>query len=347
MKKKQKCEISQDFLGFWLHTQNPRRFAGFAVVVVVTFFSMTSSTMSMLFVRNVSFLKKIDNQLGGLTVFRRKMAIFIEGETKHILPTKTNEQFAKVSPSNNNYSFSILNHSTTATSNQQTTEAHRAKQRSTKEGYTPNCASWDWHECDPTARSKRRWEDYYATQEHMSTERAIPELVTWQGQKCITVRCPPASRYGGGTASPTETAEDEQHKGYESGVTPIAFSTYERLGLEGRSAIETLAAEAHWNFDDPSNQRSQVAKWRNTLEQRVLHAQTDVLLLFLDGEECTGWQRHAGTRLGRQRTAATHSHKLSDQQAATIKANRVLAEARRGILKAQGEPGDGRRGDGN
>ena len=30
----EKCEISEDFSGFWLHTQNPQRFLGGAVVVV-------------------------------------------------------------------------------------------------------------------------------------------------------------------------------------------------------------------------------------------------------------------------------------------------------------------------
>ena len=117
---------------------------------------------------------------------------------------------------------------------------------------------------------------------HVDLERAIPEFFTWRGQKCteaildaairwptslhttvvdITVRCPHASRYGGGvTAPPTEAAEDEKHKRYGPQVTPIAFSTYGRLGREGRNAMEALAAEARWNSDDPSNQRSQVAK---------------------------------------------------------------------------------------
>ena len=135
---------------------------------------------------------------------------------------------------------------------------------------------------------------------HVDLERAIPELFTWHGQRCteaildaairwptslhttvvdITVRCPHASRYGGGvTASPTAAAEDEKHKRNGPQVTPIAFSTYGRLGREGRNAMEALAAEARWNSDDPSNQRSQVAKWRNTLEQSLLHAQADPFL---------------------------------------------------------------------
>ena len=40
----------------------------------------------------------------------------------------------------------------------------------------------------------------------------------------ITVRCPHASRHGGGvTASPSAAAEDEKHKRYGPQVTPIAF----------------------------------------------------------------------------------------------------------------------------
>ena len=201
-----------------------------------------------------------------------------------------------------------------------------------------------------------------STGAHVDLERALPELFTWHGQKCtearldaairwptslhttvvdITVRCPHASRYGGGvTASPTAAGEDEKHKRYGPQVTPVAFSTYGRLGREGRIAMEALAAEARWNSGDPSNQRSQVAKWRNTLEQSLLHAQADVLLLSLGAEGCAGWQKRAGTRLGRQRAAALHAHKLSDEQVATIQTNRVLAEARRDALQAQREPGE-------
>ena len=195
---------------------------------------------------------------------------------------------------------------------------------------------------------------------HVDLERAIPELFTWHGQKCteaildaairwptslhttvvdITVRCPHASRYGGGvTASPTAAAEDEKHKRYGPQVTPIAFSTYDRLGREGRNAMEAQAAEARWNSDDPSNQRSQVAKWRNTLEQSLLHAQADVLLLSSALRDAQDGKKRAGTRLGSQRAAALHTHKLSDEQVATIQTNRVLAEARRDALQAQREP---------
>ena len=38
---------------------------------------------------------------------------------------------------------------------------------------------------------------------------------------------------------------------YGPRVTPIAFSTYGRLGRERRNALEALAAEARWNSDDP------------------------------------------------------------------------------------------------
>ena len=46
----------------------------------------------------------------GVTVFQIRVTIFIRRETKtHILPTKINEKIAKVSLSNNNYSFRIIN----------------------------------------------------------------------------------------------------------------------------------------------------------------------------------------------------------------------------------------------
>ena len=59
----------------WLHTQNPRRFQGFTVVVV-TFF-VESSTISMILFRNVSFQRKINNPFWGLTVLALLTIIII------------------------------------------------------------------------------------------------------------------------------------------------------------------------------------------------------------------------------------------------------------------------------
>ena len=71
-----------------------------------------SSTISMILFRNVSLFPEENQQpvLGGNRFFQRKGTIFIGRETKpHILPTKMNEKkIAKVSPSNNNYSFRII-----------------------------------------------------------------------------------------------------------------------------------------------------------------------------------------------------------------------------------------------
>ena len=86
----------------WIHTQNPRRFRGFTVVVV-TFF--------VILFRNVSLSRgKSTTRFGVSPFFRRKVAIFIGRETKtHISPTEINEKkIAKVSPSNNNYSIRII-----------------------------------------------------------------------------------------------------------------------------------------------------------------------------------------------------------------------------------------------
>ena len=132
------------------------------------------------------------------------------------------------------------------------------------------------------------------------------------------------------TASPTVAVEDEKHKRCRPRVTPTAFSTYGRLRCQGRNALKALAAEARWNSDELSTQRNQVARWRKTQEQNLLHAQADVLLLSLGAEGCTGWQKHARTPLNRQRTAAKTS-----EQVATIRTNRANAGARREVLSAQ------------
>ena len=100
----------------WIHKQNLRRFPEFTVVVVA-FFSSKSSTISMILFRNVSLsLGKSTTRFGGSPLFRRKVTFFIGRETKiHIFLTKIDEKIAKVRPSDNNYSFRIINHSTTTT----------------------------------------------------------------------------------------------------------------------------------------------------------------------------------------------------------------------------------------
>ena len=76
----------------WIHTQNPRRFPGFTVVVVTLFFEILDDFHD--FVSEcVSLPRKINNPCFCVSpFFRRKVAIFIRRETKtHILPTKINE----------------------------------------------------------------------------------------------------------------------------------------------------------------------------------------------------------------------------------------------------------------
>ena len=63
----------------------------------------------------VSFPKKINNPFWGLTVFSKEKWQF-SLDVKHKLIyywRKINEKIAKVSPSNNNYSIGVINHSTT------------------------------------------------------------------------------------------------------------------------------------------------------------------------------------------------------------------------------------------
>ena len=55
-------------------------------------------------------------------------------------------------------------------------------------------------------------------------------------------------------------------------------------------------------------QRSQVARWRKTLEQNLLHAQADVLFFSLRAEDCTGWQKHPGTRGAHRRDTYKPRH---------------------------------------
>ena len=130
------------------------------------------------------------------------------------------------------------------------TEAQRAKQRLTRAGCTACCASWDRHEIRPHGAVQTTLGGLLRNSgEHTSTSREqIPELFTWQGQKCtaildtairwptslhttvvdVTARCPHASRYGSGVpASPTKAAEDEKHKRHGSRVTPHRFRDLE------------------------------------------------------------------------------------------------------------------------
>ena len=72
----------------------------------------------MILFRNVSLSRgKSTTRCGVSPLFRRKVTIFIGCETKtHILLTKINEQkIRQCQPSNNNYSFRIINNSTTTT----------------------------------------------------------------------------------------------------------------------------------------------------------------------------------------------------------------------------------------
>ena len=75
----------------WIHTQNPRRFPGFTVVVV-TFFVKILDDFHDFVLECVSFPRKINNPFWeGNRFFRSKVTIFIGRETKtHILQTKMN-----------------------------------------------------------------------------------------------------------------------------------------------------------------------------------------------------------------------------------------------------------------
>ena len=55
----------------WIHTKNIRRFPGFTVVVV-TFFVELLDDFHDFVSECVSFLKKINNRFGGVSVFQKK-----------------------------------------------------------------------------------------------------------------------------------------------------------------------------------------------------------------------------------------------------------------------------------
>ena len=70
--KHEKCEILRDFQGFWLCTQNPRRFQR-VCRCCANFFSKTSSTMSMILFRNVSLSRgKSTTRFGGSQRFSKE-----------------------------------------------------------------------------------------------------------------------------------------------------------------------------------------------------------------------------------------------------------------------------------
>ena len=98
MKKTKKMEGEkkkghlQIFLRFFcLHTQNPRRFPGFAVVVV-TFFDVIFDDIHFFF-RNMFFVKEINNEFLGVSMFPGKSDTFCWTWNKtQILPTKINDK---------------------------------------------------------------------------------------------------------------------------------------------------------------------------------------------------------------------------------------------------------------
>ena len=95
----------------WLHTQNPRRFPRFTVVVDVVFFCRNPRRFTWFCFGMCLFPEENKQPIFGRSpFFRSKLTILIGRETKtHNLQTKVNEKkIAKVSPFINNYSFRII-----------------------------------------------------------------------------------------------------------------------------------------------------------------------------------------------------------------------------------------------
>ena len=95
----------------WIHTQNPRRFPGFTVVVV-TFFVKILDDFHDFVSECVSFPRKINNPFWGVIVFSEEkwqFSLDVKQKCTFFRRKWTKKKFAKVSPSNNNYySFRII-----------------------------------------------------------------------------------------------------------------------------------------------------------------------------------------------------------------------------------------------
>ena len=103
MKKRKKNEKK------WIHTQNPWRFPGFTVVVV-TFFVKIRDDFHDFVSECVSFPRKINNPFWEAIVFPKKSENFHLMWNKNTFYRRksTKKKIAKVSPSDNNYSFRII-----------------------------------------------------------------------------------------------------------------------------------------------------------------------------------------------------------------------------------------------
>ena len=187
---------------------------------------------------------------------------------------------------------------------------------------------------------------------HVDTERAIPELATWEGGRCvdaimdavlwwpgrlqrhlcdITIRCPHAARYAA-EEDPTERASREKHRRYGDEVWPLAYTSYGRLGTEGRQFLELMCAEAREHSEACSTQRGLVASWRRDLERALLHAVADSALQTLGAKGLQTWEEAAATKLGLVSFAGVD---LSPESLAMIEAKRQAALARKAHLQRQ------------
>ena len=159
-------------------------------------------------------------------------------------------------------------------------------------------------------------------------ERTVPELCEWMPDgTCreaivdiaarwptglrttvldVTIRSPHAARYEGHTTSTVDLAESEKQRRYGESITPIAYTTYGRLGPRSLQGLEQLAADARWHTDSYEQQRGLVARWRLAMEKALIHSVADTMLLALGAAAAAGWQRHAGTAIGRK-TARTEA----------------------------------------
>ena len=207
-------------------------------------------------------------------------------------------------------------------------------------------------------------------------ERTIPELCEWlEDGTCkeaivdaavrfptslhttvidVTIRSPHASRYASNTTTTVTTAEAEKRQRYGSTITPVVYTPYGRLGPRGMQGLEQLAADARWHNDTFDQQRGLVARWRLALERSLVHSVADTLLLAMGAAAAAGWQRHAGTAVGRHqarsaaRTSAGGTREgpltLTDEQRQQCEEARARALDRHAALAREQELAGSREG---
>ena len=145
----------------WFHTQSPRRFPGFTVVVV-TFFVKILYDFHDYVLESVSFSRKINNPvLRGRRFSEEKLQFSLVVKQNTHFPTKNNETIAEISSFINNCSFPFNNH----TQQHTTTHTHT---------HTHNNNTQPHHNhTQPHTTTHNQQHNKKTTQQHNNTQRCL------------------------------------------------------------------------------------------------------------------------------------------------------------------------------